>query len=338
MISTGFKWKLKLATLMLAVLLISAGCQSEAAPGLRKTSPVERIPVTGTPVDLPGLPVPASTETPSQETPVNLAVPPVELVIPSLSVVVPTPTLTTEPLPSPTATMRSFRPASATPPPQLAKMRITKPGPYSKLSSPIQMEALINLGDDGLVYVDLIGEDGRLMVSEVLDFRNYDAKNFYISPEIPFQINSAAELARLVVYTRDMFGQMISLVSVDVLLMQMGGSDFTPPEVELEPYWVDTPREGTLITGGTVTINGNARLVNNNPLIIELIDEKGIVVGSGEVQVSQPSDGITHVPFQVDVPYSVTHRVRVRLAIHQESATRIPGVVWMSSTILFLEP
>ncbi|MHB0988844.1 MAG: hypothetical protein ACYC3P_09310 [Bellilinea sp.] len=334
----GFKWKIKRAALMLAVLLISAGCQSEAAPGLRKTSPVERIPVTGTPTNLPELPAPAITETPSQETPVDLAVPPVELVVPSLSVLVSTPTPTIEPLASPTATMRSFRPASATPPPPMAKMRITKPGPYSKLSSPIQMEALINSGDDGLVYVDLIGEDGRLMVSEVLDFRNYDAKNFYISLEIPFRINSAAELARLVVYTKDMFGQMISLVSVDVLLMQMGGSDLTAPEVALEPYRVDTPREGTLITGGTVSINGSARPVNNNPLIIELIDEKGAVVGSGSVQVSQPSDGITHVPFQVDVPYAVTHRVRVRLAIHQESATRIPGVVWMTSTILFLEP
>lgn len=338
MVSPGFKRNIKRAALLLAVLLISVGCQAEAAPGLRKTSPVERISVTGTPADLPALPLPASTETPLQETPVNPAVPPVESVVPSLSVLIPTLPPTGEPLPSPTATTRSFRQASTTPLPQMAKMRITKPGPYSKLSSPIQMEALINSGDDGLVYVDLIGEDGRLMVSEVLDFRNYDAKNFYISPEIPFQINSAAELARLVVYTRDMFGQMISLASVDVLLMQMGGSDLTPPEVELEPYRVDTPREGTLITGGTVSINGSARLVNNNPLIIELIDEKGVVVGSGEVQVSQPSDGITHVPFRVDVPYTVTHRVRVRLAIHQESATRIPGVVWMTSTILFLEP
>ncbi len=338
MISTGFKRDIKLAALMLTVLLISVGCQAEAAPGLPKTSPVERIPVTSTPMDLPSLPVPASTETPSQEKPVNQAVPTAKLAVSSLSVVVATATPTTEPLPSPTATIRSFRQTSATPPPQMAKMRITKIGPYSKLSSPIQMEALINSGDDGLVYVDLIGEDGRLMVSEVLDFRNYDAKNFYISPEIPFQINSAAELARLVVYTRDMFGQMISLVSVDVLLMQMGSSDLTPPEVELEPYRVDTPREGTLITGGMVSINGSARSVNNNPLIVELIDEKGAVVGSGSVQVSQPSDGSTHVPFRVDVPYTVTHRVRVRLAIHQESATRIPGMVWMTSTILFLEP
>lgn len=323
---------------MLAILLVSVGCQSEAEPGLRKTSPVERVPVAGTPVDLPALPLPVSTETPLQETPANLAVSTTGPAIPSLPVVVATFTPTSEPLPSPTATIRSFRQTNATPPPQLAKMRITKIGPYSKLSSPIQMEALINAGDDGLVYVDLIGEDGRLMVSEVLDFRNYDAKNFYISPEIPFQINNAAELARLVVYTRDMFGQMISLASVDVLLMQMGSSDLTPPEIELEPYRVDTPREGTLITGGMVSISGSARVVNNNPLIVELIDEKGAVVGSGSVQVSQPSDGNTHVPFQVSVPYTVTHRVRVRLAIHQESATRIPGVVWMTSMILFLEP
>ena len=339
MVSTELKRKIVLVALMLVVLFISAGCQSEETPGLRKTNLVERIPVTSTPTNLPTLPVPVLTDTPSiLETRVEAAATTVERVVPSLSVVIPTNAPTIDPGPSPTATVRSFRLPSATPAPQLAKMRIVEPGPYSKVSSPIQMKALISPGDDGLVHVDLIGEDGRLMVSEVLDFHNYDAKNFYITPEIPFQIASAAELARLVVYTNDMFGQMISLVSVDVLLIQLGGSDLTPSQIEFEPYLVNTPREGSLIAGGTVVINGAARLVNNNPLIIELIDEKGVVVGTGEVQVSQPSDGVTHVPFQLSVPYSITHRVRVRLAIHQESATRIPGTVWMSSTILFLDP
>jgi len=217
-------------------------------------------------------------------------------------------------------------------------MRITKPGAYSKVSSPIQLEALISPGDDSLVHIDLIGEDGRIIVSEVLDFRNYDAKNFYITPEIPFIINSAAELARIIVYTHDMFGQRISLVSVDVLLLQLGGSDISAPLVEFEPYLVTTPREGTLITGGTVTVDGAARVVNDQPLVIELINEEGAIVGSAEVLVSQPSDTLVHVPFQVSVLYTVTHRTRVRMSMRQESATRISGTVWMSSTILFLDP
>ncbi len=257
---------------------------------------------------------------------------------PTVSVLIQTASPATIIPPTPTATVRSFRQPSPTPRPQLAKMSITKPGAYSKVSSPIQLEALISPGDDNLVHIDLIGEDGRVMVSEVLDFRNYDAKNFYITPEIPFTINSAAELARIVVYTIDMFGQMISLASVDVLLLQLGGSDITAPLIEYEPYLVSTPREGSLISGGAVAVDGAARVFNDQPVIVELIDEQGTIVGSAEVLVPQPSDTLNHVPFQMNVPYTVTHRTRVRLSIRQESATRIPGTVWMSSSILFLDP
>jgi len=327
--------------MVLAVLLFTSACQgkSTATPSPSPDGFGAQTLAASTPTELPNqaafiteVPdiLPAETEIPVEAI--------AESVDPSLSVLIQTANPATIIPPTPTPTVRSFRLASPTPPPQPAKMRITKPGAYSIVSSPIQLEALISLGDDSLVYIDLIGEDGRIMVSEVLDFRNYDARNFYITPEIPFNINSAAELARIVVYTKDMFGQMISLVSVDVLLLQMGSSDIAAPLVEFEPYLVTTPREGSLITGGEVVMDGAARVINDQPLIVELIDEKGAIVGSGEVLVSQPSAALVHVPFQLSVSYTVTHRTRVRLSVRQESATRIPGTVWMSSSILFLDP
>lgn len=322
----------------MGALLFSAACQgqSTATPVQTMAATAQLSPVTtdmptqaAVITELPDI-LPSLTDPPP--------VPVQATVSPTLSVLIQTAAPATIIPPTSTPTVRSFRLSTPTPRPQPAKMRITKPGAYSKVSSPIQLEALISPGDDNLVHIDLMGEDGRIIVSEVLDFRNYDAKNFYITPEIPFTINSAAELARIVVYTHDMFGQRISLVSVDVLLLQLGGSDISAPLVEFEPYLVTTPREGTLITGGTVTVDGTARVVNDQPLVIELINEEGAVVGSAEVLVSQPSDTLVHVPFQVTVPYSVTHRTRVRMSIRQESATRIPGTVWMSSTILFLDP
>jgi hypothetical protein len=87
-----------------------------------------------------------------------------------------------------------------------------------------------------------------------------------------------------------------------------------------------------------VVVAGSARVVNDQPLIVELIDEQGAIVGSAEALVSQPSDALNHVPFQMTISYTVTHRTRVRLSIRQESATRIAGTVWMSSSILFLDP
>ena len=246
----------------------------------------------------------------------------------------------TEPVLVSTPTTGSFLlpRAAATAKPRAATMKITRPGSYSKVASPIALEALISPGDDRRVYVNLIGEDGRMIVSQILDFGTYDSKRFNISPKISFQINSAAELARLEIYVIDYLGQKIQLISVDLILIQYGDSDETANEIELEPYLVTSPGEGTLINGGVLVVEGTARTVADSPLIVELINEKGVVVGSGETQVSPPSEGSSHMPFQVIVPYTVDGRTRVRMTVRQESTTRIPGTVWLSSTVIFLDP
>lgn len=262
---------------------------------------------------------------------------PAATIEPVVSVVVP-PTEPAGQVATPTSPSRSALRPTPTMKPRPAVMNITRPGAYSKLSSPIKLEALISPGEDGLVYVNLIGEDGRIIVSQILDFRGYDSRTFFISPEIPFQINSAAELGRIVVFINDQFGQIIQLISVDVILIQYGDSDETPNEIELEPYMVRLPGEGALINGGILVVEGSARLVNDSPLFVDLVNEKGMVVGTGETQVSPPSEGSSHMPFQVIVPYSVDRRTRVRMTLRQESTTRIPGTVWLSSSVIFLDP
>lgn len=85
-------------------------------------------------------------------------------------------------------------------------------------------------------------------------------------------------------------------------------------------------------------VDGLARLVNDQPLIIELIDEEGNLVGSAEVEIAQPSALQPYVPFIAEVPYSVSQWTRVRFVARQESATRIPGTVWLTSVLIYLEP
>lgn len=325
--------------MVLALVLLVSGCQPKAAPNTTPMGNGGQKPAKITPTLAPALSSPVVSEpTVSGESLVPNAAPTQEAAVPTISIQVPTADPLSSPQPTASATVRSYRLPTPTARPQMARMRITKPGPYSKISSPLEVEALISPGDDGMVHVDLIGEDGRLIASQLLDFRTAQAENFYITPQIPFQINSAAELARLAISTFDQFGQMVGLISVDVLLIQIGSSDITPPQVDYEPYIVTTPREGSLITGGSITINGAVRPVNNNPLILQLVDEKGNLVGSSEVQVTQPSDAVTHVPFQASFAYTVDHRVRARLTLSQASAGRIPGTVWLSSSILFLDP
>ena len=240
------------------------------------------------------------------------------------------PTRTPTPSRTPTVTQ--------TPTPPLAFMRIQKPGPYSKVSSPLQVEALVSPGEDGYVYVELIGEDGRVITRQALDYRSFMNRYFYINPQVVFELNTAAETARLVVRVQDRFQRPIYLCSVEVVLMRLGRSEITAPQIMQEPYVVRSPREGSVISGGVLRVIGLARLVNDRPLIFELVDESGQLVSNAVIEHSQPYGDLSHVPFEVFIPYSVEKETPVRLIIRQESATRIPGTVWLSSMLVNLQP
>ncbi len=138
-------------------------------------------------------------------------------------------------------------------------MRINRPGPYSKLISPIQVEALISPGEDGFVYVDLIGEDGRYLVRQALDFRAYRDRRFYIAPEVPFEIEKPAEVARLVLYTRDRFGRTIYLCATDVVLQQLGRNVLEAPWVDHRaPSWCVRRARARRCAGGSGGARGGA--------------------------------------------------------------------------------
>jgi len=246
------------------------------------------------------------------------------------------------PTPGPTATRT--RPPTATPTvtltptPPFAYLHITRPGLFSKLISPYRMEAMVQPGEDGLVRIELIGEDNRMIANQVLDYRDYLNRRFWIAPFLEFQIAGAAETARLVMSVEDQFGRKIALSSVDLILMALGDNETSPSVVDLEPYIIRYPYADQTIQGGKLWVSGVARGVNDSPLIIELINEEGNVVGASRVEVPPPTEEMSHMPFGVEIPYFVEGTTPVRLTIRQDSTQRIPGIVALSSIKIVLEP
>lgn len=227
---------------------------------------------------------------------------------------------------------------TSTPPPPSAQLTIQRPGPYSKVVSPITLRAVVHPGDDKLVYLDLIGEDGRIISSQNYNFSLATDYWIYTIQEIPFTIAAYSEAARLVLHTVDRFNRTICQASVDLILLQWGDEAINTPLIENEPYMIRKPWEGGTVRGGVMEVEGLIRPVNDRPLIIEIIDEQGNIVGSAEAEVEQPSDLQPYVPFKALVPYSVSKWTRVRFTVRQESATRIPGTVWLSSFLMYVEP
>jgi hypothetical protein len=238
------------------------------------------------------------------------------------------PTLTRIPSRTPTITF--------TPTPPAPSLNIVWPGLFSKVVSPITTEMQIISGADSTVTMDLIGEDGRVISRRVMDYGGPNMR-FWTAPELPFEIGTAAETARLQISTRDEFGRVDRLFSVDLLLLQVGRNEINPPAITEEPYLIRRPRRDAEVTGGTLVVEALVRPVNASPLIIELIDEENTVVSIKQVIVDPPTGALSHTPIRVEIPYRVSSPQGMRLVLRQEGS-RIPGTVALSSQRIILTP
>jgi hypothetical protein len=216
-------------------------------------------------------------------------------------------------------------------------LELVRPGLLSKIVSPIQTEMQVVTGGDNQVTIELIGEDGRVISRQVIDYGPPARRRFWMSPSLPFEIDAAAETARLQVLTRDEVGRLQALSSVDVILLQMGRSEIYPPAITQEPYLIRRPRTDDVITGGVLVVQGLVRPLNDSPLWIELINEAGAAIVTKQIIVPPPSGPLSHTPFQVEIPYRVTEPTSVRLTVRQEGS-RIPGTVALVSRLITLDP
>lgn len=241
--------------------------------------------------------------------------------------------------PTPTSTPTSTPTITLTPTPPFSYLRVSRPGVFSRVLSPFRMEANVVPGEDGFIRVELVGEDGRLIVRDLLNNAGAIGQRFWFSHWVDFDITAAAETTRLILSVQDVQGRKIAISSVDLILLYLGEDEINPPFSLLEPYVVWYPARGAVIKDAVVQVGGLAQPVNSNPLIVELIDEEGKVIGSAQTQLIEPAGGEhTHARFEIGLPYSVDQTTQVRLSLRQESAGRLPGTVALSSLPITLEP
>lgn len=242
----------------------------------------------------------------------------------------PTPRFTRTPTNTPTSTQ--------TPAPRDAALRISRPGLYSKITSPYKIEAMITRGEDGYVYLTLTGEDQQIIHSQALDYRRSVYSRFLIVPQIEFALSGVAETARLTLETRDLLGRVMALSSVDIVLLSIGDNETNPPQRLYEPYLIEFPDSGAVVQGGRLVVGGQAARLSANPLLVELVGENGEILASRALDLGVPAQGQTHAPFVVELLYTVEAETNARLTIRQESDNRLPGTVALSSVALQLFP
>jgi hypothetical protein len=215
----------------------------------------------------------------------------------------------------------------------LAAIQINKPGPGSRIASPLEVQILAVAGNSRKIDVSLFGEDGRLLADIIRPVEGHPTGDF-LSLKIPFEIRAAAEVGVIQVSTKSISGRLQSLSSVRVLLLSSGASQITPAENAIyERVTLPNLRPNSDVSGGVLSIQGQYTPYNQQQVILELITDAGQLMSSRvlNVQNLDPQNIDTTLPYKVSVP------TQARLFIHQEDNV-LKGPVYIYSQEITLNP
>lgn len=324
------------------VLLVLAGCSPPGQDVLPAARATELLPTwvaeTIQARQIPFLtieisPSPAVTKPATQEA---VSQPPAS---PTLTVQVSSssePSITVEETNTPA--VRSTRTPTTTPTPAIpdAAIQVFEPGPLSRIISPLQVRAWVKPGGDGNVRIELLGEDGRLLVRKILRYGE-GSRRFFLDETLEFEIPGVAETGRLQISTHDTYDRLVSQSAHDLILLSIGDNEINPSGELTELVIIKEPLPNKLIQGETLLISGLARSFYNQDLLVELIARDGKVVGYRQAFVPEGNQGM-YVPFIVEVPFKVDAVTNVRLTIKGFSSSRIEGIIYVVSEEILLSP
>ncbi len=198
---------------------------------------------------------------------------------------------------------------------KFADLRFVSPGPMSSLVSPIDLKLLLTSGKSDLVRIDLLGEDGRVLYSDLIRVAHKYGGN-YRNFDVVFETRAVSEKGYLRLSTRDENKNLQTLNTMPVLLYSIGSSQLNlPGNLIYERVSFEGLKNETQVYNGEVKIKGRYWPFNEQTTFLDLIDSSGKSLGSRILNFK----GIEPENFETSLPYKVTEPTLARLAIHQEN-------------------
>jgi hypothetical protein len=186
-------------------------------------------------------------------------------------------------------------------------------------------------GETDLVQVSLFSEDELLLARDLTRVNDMPPPGLELFLEIPFEIRFA-QLARLEVSTTDKAGRLEALTSMHLTLLPVGLSQINPADPPFERAAIYSPEPNASISGGTLVVEGAFWPMNDQPVILQLEDEEGMIWTR---QLSLVGD--TYVSFSTTLPYKVYKPTAARLSIRQ-SDSRFHALAYLYSFLVILYP
>jgi hypothetical protein len=187
-------------------------------------------------------------------------------------------------------------------------------------------------GESEKIQIDLYAEDGSLLSRTVKKLRrSNDGVDQVI--KIPFEIRTAAEVARLSISTSDKAGRTQALNSVRLLLLSTGDNEINPPGNPSEPFAVFSPTLKDEASGGVLNVRGDIWPFNLKPVLLELIGPDGNSLGLRILNI----DKLHPQLFETTVGYKVKEPTLARLTLRQQD-DRMDGWFYLYSQEILLNP
>lgn len=196
-----------------------------------------------------------------------------------------------------------------------AQIRFITPGPASSVISPINLQAMLVSGESGVVQVDLLGEDGRVLQRD-LEKVTRNVRGIFRRFELKFEIRAVTEAGYIRISSKDDFGRIQVLNTMPVLLYSIGSAQINPPgNMIYERVMVEGLKEKANFYAGEVGLKGRIWPFNDQPMIVELILPDGRSISTRVLTFA----GIEAQSFETTLPYKVTEPTSARLTFRQDN-------------------
>lgn len=219
----------------------------------------------------------------------------------------------------------------------LERILLDAPGPRSQVVSPVRVSGWAGPAYGGKVFVRLIGEQGQEIGRATTFLLAIEGSAGAFVVTVPFSISGVAEAGLIEVsFNHQTSNQVDHIHSRPVVFLSVGPPRiFTDPDAP-EKLTIFSPREDRRVSGGVAEVRGAAWIDEDFPLLIEVLDRSGNVVGSAEVEVEAPVLGELGT-FEARVPFTIPRAQYGRIAIIERSE-HPPAVRHYTSIRVYLEP
>ena len=201
----------------------------------------------------------------------------------------------------------------------------------------MNIKILTRPGDDGLIRIELIGHDNRLIFRRLLDYTSFKGNTILVDQQIPFEIRDE-ETARLQVVLEDGKGKINYLTSVQLTLLTIKGTETNGEAAVYPRVNIENPLIDSSVKGADLVVAAGLKPVNNTPVVVEVLASDWHTLTSKIIKITIPADQTAFTPIEVKLPFKTGAKIPVTIRIRQESNNLITGPVLIWSEKVTLTP